>query len=519
MTTMTTLRSALCTLAAACALLLATPGAAALAQKHQRQTQQRQMQQQAQPQAVPPPAPLLPIPTARQLDWQRDELRMFVHFTVNTFTDREWGTGTEDPAVFNPTDLDAGQWARVAREAGFQTVILTAKHHDGFALWPSRYTDHSVEASPWRGGRGDVVKTFTEAMQAEGLKAGLYLSPWDRHEPSYGDEAAYNAFYLGQLRELLSQYGPLSEVWLDGAKGEDAKDMDYHFDAIYATVRQLQPGAVIFSDAGPDVRWIGNEDGFAGRTNWSTIDRSAVGVGVAGQGAYLQTGERGAPSWVPGECDTSIRPGWFWHAEEAPKSLAELREVYYKSVGRNCVLLLNVPPDTTGQFADEDARRLRAFREAIDAVFDTDLAEGAEAQARPVRGAARAQYGAGQALDGDLGTYWATGDTARSGRITLSFEEEKTFNVVRLQEPVALGQRVAAYRVEAWQEGAWRQMSEGTTIGYQKLDRLPEPVTTRRVRVVVEEALAAPLLAEVGLHRDPRPAPWLEDEEGAQEGK
>lgn len=485
-------------------LLVAAPGAA---------WAQEAAAPRSETRAVPPPEPLLPIPTARQLDWQRDELRMFVHFTVNTFTGREWGTGEEDPAAFNPTDLDARQWARAAKEAGFKTVILTAKHHDGFALWPSRYTDHDVGSSPWQDGAGDVVGAFTEALHAEGLKAGLYLSPWDRREPTYGDEEAYNAFYLGQLRELLTRYGPLAEVWFDGAKGEDAEDMDYHFDAYWATVRQLQPKAVIFSDAGPDVRWIGNEHGFAGTTNWSTIDRSAVGIGVPGQQAYLQTGERGAPDWVPGECDTSIRPGWFWHEEEQPKSVAQLLEIYYKSVGRNCVLLLNVPPDTTGRFAEEDVARLRAFREAIDAIFDADLAEGAAAEADNVRGG-DATYGAEQVLDGDPSTYWAAGDEERAGHLELTFANEQTFNMVRLQEPVALGQRVAAYRVEAWQEaeGRWIPISEGTTIGYQKLDRLAAPVTTRRVRVIIEEALASPLLAEVGLHLDPHPAPWLQEE-------
>lgn len=461
-----------------------------------------------QSRAVPPP-PLLPIPTARQLDWQRDEQRMFVHFTVNTFTDREWGTGQESPDVFRPTNLDVGQWARVAKETGFQTVILTAKHHDGFALWPSRYTEHDVASSSWQGGEGDVVGAFTEAVRAEGLKPGLYLSPWDRHEPTYGDESAYNAFYLGQLSELLTQYGPLAEVWFDGAKGEDAQDMNYHFDAYWSVVRQHQPGAVIFSDEGPDVRWVGNERGFAGETNWSTIDRSEVGIGEPGQGAYLQTGERGAPHWVPAECDVSIRPGWFWHADEAPKSLTELLEIYYKSVGRNCVLLLNVPPTPEGRFAKADAERLYAFHEAIAAIFDTDFADVAAAEASRVRGGDPA-YAADQVLDGDQSTYWAPDDEARSGHVVLSFDEEKTFNVIRLQEPITLGQRVASYRVEAWQEGTWTPVSEGTTIGYQKLDRLAEPVTTERLRVVIEDALACPLLAEVGVHFDPHEAPWVE---------
>ncbi len=469
----------------ACGLLLLAAATGALAQ-----------------QQVPPPRPLLPLPTARQLDWQRDELRLFIHFGPNTFTDREWGTGEESPALFNPTGLDTRQWARVAKEAGFKTLILTAKHHDGFALWPSLYTHHSVAGSPWQNGQGDVVRAFVDAARAESLKVGLYLSPWDRHEPSYGDEAAYNAFYLGQLRELLTGYGPLAEVWFDGAKGENARAMNYDFDAFWALVRQLQPSAVLFSDAGPDVRWIGNERGFAGETNWSTLDRTKVGVGMAGIGDYLNTGERGAASWVPGECDVSIRPGWFYHAAEQPRSVEALVEIYFKSVGRNCVLLLNVPPTPEGRFAEADVARLRAFRAALDALFAHNLAGGAVATASGTRGGAAA-YAPAQVLDGDLSTYWAVDDGAEAVWLELAFDAPVTFSVIRLQEPVQMGQRVAAYRVEAWQDGAWQTISRGTTIGHKKLDRLDAPVTTARVRLVIESALAVPLLAEVGLYHPP----------------
>lgn len=453
--------------------------------------------------SVQPPEPVLPVPTARQLAWQRTETNMFIHFGMNTFTDREWGTGEEAPALFRPTRFAPRQWARVARETGFQTMILTAKHHDGFTLWPSRYTDHSVEQSPWRHGTGDVVATFVEAARAEGRKVGLYLSPWDRNAPSYGEERAYNQFYLGQLRELLTQYGPLAEVWFDGAKGEDAEAMDYHFDAYWSTVRQLQPEAVIFSDEGPDVRWIGNEEGFAGETNWSTFDRAGAQIGAPGQGDYLNSGERGGPDWVPGECDTSLRPGWFWHPGEDPKSVDELLKVYFKSVGRNCVLLLNVPPAPTGRFAPEDVRRLHAFRYALNSIFDVDLAAGAVASASSVRGGAE-RFGAAQVLDDDPTTYWATDDTVATASLTLVLEEARTFDVVQLQEPIQLGQRVAAYRVEVPAEDGWRVVSHGTTIGHKKLDRLAKPVSARRVRVVIEEARANPLLSEVGLYRDPR---------------
>ena len=448
---------------------------------------------------VPPPAPLLPIPTARQLAWQYDEMRLFVHFGVNTFTDREWGTGEEDPRIFNPIHLDPGQWVRVASEGGFGAIILTAKHHDGFTLWPSRYTAHSVAGSPWRAGQGDVLRDLSYAAAAEGVKLGVYLSPWDRHEPTYGDEEAYNAFYMGQLRELLTQYGPLAEVWFDGAKGEDARDMDYDFDAYWSMVRQLQPGAVIFSDAGPDVRWIGNEHGFAGETNWSTMDRTKVSVGQHGIQGYLNTGEEGGQDWVPGECDTSIRPGWFWHPNEEPKSLDRLLEIYYKSVGRNCVLLLNVPPNSDGRFDDTDVRRLHEFRVALDEIFATDLATGSQASSSGHRGS-DAAFAPRQVLDGDLGTYWAAGGA--EGELTLDLDGTKKFNVIRIQEPVALGQRVSGYRVEALQDGAWNTISRGTTIGHKKLDRLEQPVEADQVRLVIEGALAIPLIAEIGLHLD-----------------
>lgn len=453
--------------------------------------------------SVRPPEPVPPVPTERQLEWQRDEMNMFLHFGVNTYTDREWGTGTEDPDVFRPTQFTPRQWARVARETGFQTMILTAKHHDGFTLWPSRYTDHSVERSPWREGEGDVVKAFVEAARTEGREVGLYLSPWDRHASSYGEEAAYNEFYIGQLRELLTQYGPLAEVWFDGAKGEDAEAMPYHFDAFWSTVRQHQPGAVIFSDEGPDVRWVGNENGFAGTTNWSTIDRSKVEIGTPGQGDYLNGGERGGPDWVPSECNTSLRPGWFWHPDEDPKSVDELLEVYFKSVGRNCVLLLNVPPAPSGRFATEDVRRLYAFRNALNAIFDVDLTAKAQATASSVRGGAN-RFGAAQVLDDALRTYWAPDDTTGGSSLTLTLDGEQTFDVVQLQEPIHLGQRVASYRVEVPANDGWEVVDQGTTIGYKKLHRLAEPVTARRVRIVIEDARATPLLAEVALYDDPR---------------
>lgn len=455
--------------------------------------------------AVAPPEPVLPVPTARQLAWQRDEMNMFLHFGINTFTDREWGTGQEDPAVFQPSHFSPHQWARVARETGFETMILTAKHHDGFTLWPSQYTDHSVEQSPWRDGRGDVVEAFVEAARSEGRKVGLYLSPWDRNAPSYGKESAYNQYYLGQLRELLTQYGPLAEIWFDGAKGEDAEDMTYHFDAYWSMVRQHQQNAVLFSDEGPDVRWIGNEHGFAAETNWSTVDRSTIEIGAPGQGDYLQRGEPDGPDWVPGECDTSLRPGWFWHPDEDPKSVDELLETYFKSVGRNCVLLLNVPPAPSGRLAPEDVRRLYAFRSALNAIFDDDLTSGAQATSSTVRGSSP-RFDASQVLDDDLDTYWAPAESSESVSLTIRMDSSRTLDVLSLQEPIQLGQRIGEYRVEIPDSDGWKIIQKGTTIGHKKLDRLSEPVTTSQVRLVIEDARGLPLLAEVSFYKSP-PSP------------
>lgn len=457
-------------------------------------------QAMAADQTVTPPEPLLPIPTARQLTWQRHEMALFIHFTVNTFTDKEWGDGTEDPVIFNPKDLDVDQWVRVAKQNGFQRVILTAKHHDGFCLWPSQYTDHSVKSSPWRNGKGDVVGALAEACQKAGIELGLYLSPWDRHEPVYGDERLYNEYYLAQLRELLTNYGPVREVWFDGAKGPNAKDMDYHFDAFWSLVRQLQPDAVMFSDEGPDVRWIGNERGIAGETNWSMLDRSRVAIGKADQG-YLNQGDINGTDWVPGESDVSIRPGWFWHADEHPKTVAQLMDIFYKSVGRNSLLLLNVPPNNRGLFSAEDVRRLQEFTKAREAVFATDYAASGTASASQVRGGSD-RYDAGQVLDGNPDTYWCTDDGTSTGSVSIDLGGTEQINVIRIQEPIQFGQRVKKYHVDAWQDGEWKLVSEGTTIGYKKLARIT-PVRTSRVRVVIDDARACPLISEIGLHYDP----------------
>ncbi|HRP06897.1 MAG TPA: alpha-L-fucosidase [Gemmatimonadales bacterium] len=322
--------------------------------------------------AVPGPG-ARPRPSPAQLRWQRDELAIFVHFGVNTFTDREWGDGTERPAIFDPTALDCRQWARSARAAGFKAMILTAKHHDGFCLWPTATTSHSVASSPWRGGQGDLVREFTDACRTEGLRAGLYLSPWDRNSPVYGDSPRYDQFYTTQLTELLTRYGPVHEVWFDGANGEgpNGRKQVYDWPRYWGLVKQLQPDSVIFSDAGPDVRWIGNERGVAGETNWSTVDPSIVThPGMSGDEVMrsLTEGDRDGTVWRPGETDTSIRPGWFWHPAEDSRvrSVEDLVQLHFTSVGRNSKLLLNVPPTRDGLFHSTDVARLTAMRRRLD---------------------------------------------------------------------------------------------------------------------------------------------------------
>ncbi len=452
--------------------------------------------------ASKPPLPLLPIPTARQLEWQKTELIMFIHFGVNTFSNREWGDGKEDPAIFNPALLDANQWAKTAADAGFGTIILTAKHHDGFCLWPSKYTDHSVKSSPWKEGKGDVVAELAQACKAHGLKLGLYLSPWDRHEPSYGQGAAYNQHYSAQLRELLTQYGPVHEIWFDGACGEgpNGKKQVYDFPVFWSLVRQLQPQAVMFSDAGPDVRWIGNEHGHAGPTNWSMMDKSKVKIGGSDV-KYLNAGDVAGSDWVAGECDVSIRKGWFYHADQAPKTVEELLDIYFKSVGRNSVLLLNVPPNRMGLFDNRDIKALQAFRERLNAIFTSNLAKGGTATATRSRGN-ESSFAAQNVLDDNNETYWATEDSITTAELQINLPASRAFNVIALREPVAYGQRISSYRVESWQNGAWTVISQGTTIGNKKLDRINR-ITAMKLRVVIEKSRACPLLSEVALYNDP----------------
>lgn len=413
-----------------------------------------------------------PRPTRAQLDWQRDELALFCHFGVNTFTNREWGDGREDPSIFNPSALDCREWTRAAKACGAKALILTAKHHDGFCLWPTATTTHSVASSPFRNGQGDLVREFVDACRADGLRPGLYLSPWDRNHPAYGDSPRYNDVYRAQLTELLTRYGNIHEVWFDGANGEgpNGKRQQYDWPATWSLVRRLQPNAVMFSDAGPDVRWIGNERGVAGETNWSTVRPEIVPVpGLEGAEVMrsLQQGDRDGTVWRPGETDVSIRPGWFWHPAEDTKvrSADNLEQLWFTSVGRNSKLLLNVPPTTSGRFHDTDVANLRLMRERLDARF-----------ADPVTRSARGR--------------WAVrSDTAAT--LTLSLPRPVEIGAVDLREDISAGQRVAAFVLEGQTAAGWQTLVAGTTIGYRRAEPLA-PVTVTALRLRITDAVERP---------------------------
>lgn len=425
-----------------------------------------------------------PRPTPQQLAWQRHEFIAFAHFGMNTFTDREWGDGKEDTKLFNPTDFDARQWAEVLQESGVKLLILTAKHHDGFCLWPSKFTEHSVKNSPWRDGKGDVVREVVDALREKQIRVGLYLSPWDRNQPTYGDSPKYNEYFRSQLRELLTNYGEVDEVWFDGACGEgpNGKRQEYDFPSYYSLIRELQPNALI-AIVGPDIRWVGNESGVARENESSVVTRD------------------GKLAWHPAECDVSIRPGWFYHASEDDKvkSLATLVDIYFKSVGRNSVLLLNIPPDRRGRFADPDVARLKEFGQFIKQLDATDFVS--EATITSSGDGAPAAHTA-LVKDGDLATCWTTPGDEHTGTLEFDLGKPQTFNVARVQEGIFLGERVQAYHIEVQDGGKWRTISSGEVIGHKQLRRFPA-VTAQRVRLVIDKASEQPAIAEFGLHFNP----------------
>ncbi|WP_183578367.1 alpha-L-fucosidase [Mucilaginibacter sp. X5P1] len=454
-------------------------------------------------------------PSPRQLRWQELEFTAFLHFGMNTFTNREWGDGKEDPKLFNPTHLDAAQWVRTCKEAGIKQIILTAKHHDGFCLWPSKYTEHSVKNSPWENGKGDVVKEVADACHQQGVGFGIYLSPWDRNNPDYGDTEKYNAYFLNQLTELLSNYGKVDEVWFDGANGEgpNGKKPVYHFNEWYTLIRKLQPGAVI-AIMGPDVRWVGTETGYGRESEWSVVpannlDQLTVTANSQHDITFKPQGDMTGNDlgsrdkiknakglvWYPAEADVSIRPGWFYHDDQNDKvkSPEKLMDIYYNSAGKNCVLLLNVPPDKEGLINESDINALQGWKKLRDDTFKENLLKGAT-----VKCANGINLKA--ILDNNYNTWFTTRGKDSSSVITLDLKAPKIFDLLLLQENISIGQRVEKFTLEYWNGKDWAKVTEGTTIGYKRLLRFPA-ITADKVRLRIESSRLNPAISTVGLYK------------------
>lgn len=460
---------------------------------------------------VLPPEPILPVPEPKQVEWQQMETYAFIHFGLNTFNDREWGYGDTDPKTFNPTNLDCEQWAQTLVKAGMKGVILTAKHHDGFCLWPFEGTDYSVKNSPWKNGQGNVVKELSEACKKYGLKFAVYLSPWDRHQANYGTPE-YLPYFYAQLHDLLTNYGPVFEVWFDGANGGDgwyggAKDIRtidrknyYNYPRIYEMLDSIQPQAIIFSDGGPGCRWVGNEKGFAGATNWSFLRKGEVHPGYD-KSYELQYGHPDGNQWVPAECDVSIRPGWFYHPEEDDrvKSPDQLVDLYYRSVGHNATLLLNFPVDRKGLIHPVDSANAVRFHEMIQQQLKTNLVAGMTPKVSNERGG---DFVASALTDDNFDTYWATEDGVTTADIEFSFDTPTRMNRMMLQEYIPLGQRVKAFVVEYLDKNTWLPVKlneETTTIGYKRLLRF-ETVETNGIRIRITDARGPLCLSNVGVY-------------------
>ena len=457
--------------------------------------------------------PVGPLPSTKQLAWHEMEYYAFVHFNMNTFTNMEWGLGGESPEQFNPSELDTRQWARVVKEAGMKGIIITAKHHDGFCLWPTSTTEHSVKNSPWKNGKGDVLKDLSKACKEYGLKFGVYLSPWDRDHKDYGKPEYITDFHK-QLKELLTYYGDIFEVWFDGANGgsgyyggaNETRKIDsntyYEWEKVTKIVRKLQPNAVIFGDGGPDVRWVGNEEGWANETNWSIMRRDEIYPGWP-RYIELRSGHEDGTHWLPAEADVSIRPGWYYHSSEdhQVKSVPQLLDIYYNSVGRNASLLLNLPVDNRGLVHETDVQQLIALRKQLDMDFSHNLAKDVKVSATDVRGKSY-EYSAGLINDEKKETYWATNDGVTKASITIEFDIPTEINRILLQEYIPLGQRVQNFIVEVQVDGHWEEIDRQTTIGYKRILRF-NTVKASKVKIHVLNAKGAIALSNMEIYRAP----------------
>lgn len=458
------------------------------------------------------PAPYGPVPNENQIRWQEMEYYAFVHFSLNTYTDQSWGNGDEDVNLFNPKDLDCRQWARICKEAGMKGIIITAKHHCGFCLWPSKYTEFSVKNAPWKNGKGDVVRELADACKEYGLKLGIYLSPWDRNSADYG-KPEYITYFRNQLTELLTNYGPIFEIWFDGANGgsgyyggaNETRKIDrttyYDWKNTYSLIRKLQPNIVIWNDGGDraDLRWVGTEGGSVGETNWSLLN-------ATGDVPYemLHFGVENGDSWVPGEVNTSIRPEWFYHPAEDTrvKTLPQLVDLYYNSIGRNGSLLLNFPIKPNGLIYSLDENAALDLAKEIKEEFAVNLARNKKAQASNVRGNAK-EFAADKVTDDSKDTYWATDDGITKASLTIDFGKPTTFNRFLVQEYIPFGQRVKSFTLEALLDGNWKEIAKETTIGYKRILRFPS-VKATQVRLKITDSKSCPVISNIGIYDAPQ---------------
>lgn len=439
------------------------------------------------------PAPFGPLPNAEQLAWHDLEFYWFIHFGPNTFTNKEWGHGDEPADAFAPTALDCNQWARIAKQSGAKGIILTAKHHDGFSLWPSQYSEHTVRESKWKEGKGDVVKELADACKANDLLFGIYLSPWDRNHPQYGTPD-YNDVYVNTMKEIVSNYGPLFEFWWDGANGEgpNGKKQEYDFKRFENTLREIAPRTLVFSDIGPDIRWVGNERGFAGKTNWNLLDTAGFTRGTGAPSSdTLNQGNVNGKNWLPAECDVSIRPGWFYHAEEDEKvkSGETLFNLYLKSVGRGSTLLLNIPPDRRGLIHEVDSAALISFKQYRDDSFRKNLLTSSKVKYTNPEGTN---------IEKQLTSGYLLPDTGKPLSIIPGAAE--TINTIVLKEHIALGQRVAKFTIHLKKDEQVVQTISGTTIGHKRILTFPS-VEATSIEVTVDEAKAVPVLSGIEAYR------------------
>lgn len=460
---------------------------------------------------VPPPAPAMPVPSENQMKWHEMEMNAFIHFTTNTFTDLEWGYGDESPKIFNPTEFNANQWTTTLKNCGFKGLILTCKHHDGFCLWPSKYTNHSIASSPYKNGHGDIVKEVSDACKNQGMKFGIYLSPWDRNHAQYGSPE-YVEYYRNQLVELFKNYGPIFEMWFDGANGgsgyyggsNETRTIDrktyYDWPTTIGLAKDIDSNTLFFSDAGPDIRWCGNEEGRGNTTNWNTIAPDTLYAGKSGIGELLNTGSENGTTWIPAEVNTSIRPGWFYHASEDSlvKTPKQLFDIYLNSVGRGSTLLLNIPPDRRGLFHENDIKALNGFKAILDSVFRINLAENAAITASSFRNN-QSDFSANNCIDTSRFTYWTTDDSVQSGSLEITLAKPAVVHYILVQEYIRLGQRIKKFDIEAFDNNQWVTLGQGTTIGYKRILKI-DPVQTNRIRINITGSKACPLISNIEIY-------------------